>query len=87
MAALIGESVALTLSSNTGVVDDPIGLLSLPAWVEFRLELACLGLWCSLCAPRAARRSSGICCAVVSSTKILRTFRASLPKLKKEKKY
>ncbi len=36
---------------------------------------------------RLFKRSSGICCAVVSSTKIRRTFKASFPKLKNEKKY
>ena len=88
--AEIGERVALTLSSSAGVVvrmGGGVGLLSLVACIEFRFERAPLGLILPSVGAGGAKRSSGICRAVVSSTKILSTFKASFPKLKKEKKY
>jgi hypothetical protein len=95
LTAPIGDRVAFTLSSKKGVVvrigaggvahsfgagkegffEEP-----LPPLFELRIPSPSLVIG-------GINISSGICCAVVSSTKIRRTFRASLPKLKKEKKY
>jgi hypothetical protein len=86
----IGERVALTLSSSAGVLvrmGGGVGLLSLVACIEFRFERAPLGLTLPSGGAGGAKRSSGICRAAVSSTKIFRTLKASFPKLKKEKKY
>lgn len=72
----IGDRVALTLSSNIGVVvrmGETCGLTSLGAFNEFRLDMLSRELFISVIAGMAVRRSSGICCAVVSSTSILRT--------------
>jgi hypothetical protein len=54
---------------------------------EFRLDAPALGLILPSVAGGGTNKSSGTCCAVVSSTRIRSTFKASLPKLKKEKKY
>jgi hypothetical protein len=95
LTAPIGDRVAFTLSSKKGVVvrigvggvarsfgvgkegffDEP-----LPPLFELRIPSPSLVIG-------GINISSGICFAVVSSTKIRSTFSASLPKLKKEKKY
>jgi hypothetical protein len=86
----MGDNVALTLSSNAGVVvriGGGIGLLSRAACIEFRFERTPLGLTFPSRGGGGDNRSSGICRAVVSSTNIFSTFNASFPKLKNEKKY
>lgn len=95
LVAPIGDRVALTLSPNNGasvrmgVGGVGVDLLSLLICKDVRFEAPPFGL----CMPSLTRgaggfsMSSGTCCAVVSSTKIRSTFNASLPKLKKEKKY
>jgi hypothetical protein len=86
----IGDNVALTLSSNAGVVvriGGGMGLFSRAACIEFRFERTLLGLTFPSTGGGGDRRSPGIWRAVVSSTNIFSTFKASLPKLKNEKKY
>jgi hypothetical protein len=93
LAAPIGDSVAFTLSSKQGVVVRIGGgngvRFSLLIWNEFLFDEPPLGLWMPSVSLGMGgfKISSGICWAVVSSTRMRRTFRASLPKLKKEKKY
>ncbi len=91
-APLVGNKEALTLSSKKGV-----GVLfassrgdrgSLGDCTEGRFKPAAFGLGApSVIDKEDCSKSSGIFWAMVSSTRILRTFNASLPKLKKEKKY
>jgi len=85
----IGDNVAFTASPRTGVVvlmGGTIGL-SFVRCIELRLEAPSFGLAAPPDAIVGMSISSGICLAMVSSTRVRRTLRASLPKLKNEKKY
>ena len=86
----IGDRVALTFSSRTipevRIGGGAGGFFSLRICSELLLDPPAMGLLVPS-VEGGIKRSSGICLAVESSTRIRKTFNASLPKLKKEKKY
>lgn len=80
-----GDSVARTLSRSTGV--DASGDVRNRRSEEFRASWDC-SRGAALRSPcEGDNAPAGVLCATASSTSSRRTSRASLPKLKKEKKY